>query len=849
MRKSSRYALCPMLTLGIFMFEGSAAAAESRPMPRPTVRLALNGQAPLPVIVPANASMRIRGIAGTLADYLGRISGARFVVETGDGQTGIAIGTSKAYPLLGLQAIWDGKDPTRREDYLLRSHAKGLQVIGATELAVEYAVWDLLYRLGHRQFFPGPTWEVVPRTADLAIAVHTREHPSFVSRDVGFGFGPWDGRGQPYAEWCIRNRMAAAGSDRPILESGHAYGQIMADLKDEFAKHPEYLALVNGKRQPAGGEAKFCIGNPDLRRLVARYATDSFARLPEACSITLEPSDGLGWCECERCRALGSVSDRVATLLNEAAAAIRAKYGSKKLISIYAYAEHAAPPHIKVDPQVVVNVATCMTLGNFTTDELIDGWRKQGAQIGIREYYGVYPWDRDLPGQPRMADRRLLKESIMRFYQKGARFLVAESSDDWGVTGLGYYLTARMLWDVREADRINALTDDFLDKAFGRARKPMAEFYRLIDAACRPRLSSDLLGRMYRTLDEARKLAGDLTVVARVNDLVLYARYVELYREYASAHGAQRQRAVESLFRFTYRMRRTGMVHSLAVWRGLPYYDQATFRLPPGVGYETTESKDPWKENKPIDQREIEDFLSKGVARHGINGFASVNYSKNLVPVRPLALPVVPTGAAGLYFRNSLNFYTWSDEKPVAVPLTVKAGLIYQMVGDARLSLFRDGEADAVTKIAVLPDQKEHAIRLLPRASGLHRIEFSDRSGGTILSWPAGTPWTIPTGQEEGAELQGRWTLYFYVPKRTKVVAGYADGLGDLLDSSGKKVCTFSGPADYFCVPVAPGQDGRLWKFADTMGQRVLLTVPPYLARDSRELLLPAEVIRADSSK
>jgi len=48
---------------------------------------------------------------------------------------------------------------------------------------------------------------------------------------------------------------------------------------------------------------------------------------------------------------------------------------------------------------------------------------------------------------------------------------------------------------------------------------------------------------------------------------------------------------------------------------------------------------------------------------------------------------------------------------------------------------------------------------------------------------------------------------------------------------------------------VAPGQAGRLWKFSNSLGPRLLLTVPPYLARDGRELLLPTEVVRADSKR
>jgi hypothetical protein len=731
---------------------------------------------------------------------------------------------------------------------LLHSHARGLQAIGATDLAAEYAVWDLLHRLGYRQFFPGKTWEVVPRTSDLAVAVDARVHPDYLARDIGFGFGPWGGRRQLYEEWSVRNRVYSP-ADRPLLESGHSYDAILAQMKDDFEKHPEYHAFVGGKRQAIPGEVKFCVSNRGLRKLVARYAAGHFTRHPDAMCVSLDPSDGLSWCECQACQELGSISDRVALLVNESAAAIRAEHGNKKLISIYAYAAHATPPHIAVDPMVVVNVATCMTLGNESTDEIIEGWQKQGAQIGIREYYGVYPWDRDLPGKPRMADLKLLKQTVPHFHKQGARFLVAESSDDWGVTGLGYYLTARMLWDVGEAGRVDELKDDFLERAFGPARQPMAEFYRLIDASSQPRLSSDLIGRLYTSLKNARTKTDDRAILARIDDLALYARYVELYFDYSSAPaGEARQQGFEALVRYCYRIRDTGMVHSLAVWRGLPYYD-GTVRLPEGTAYDVLEGKDPWKESKPFEPDELKDILAAGIARHRLATFAPMEFSENLVPATPLELPAVPRGDAGLYFRDRSVFYTWTMQPPAALAVTAQGGLIYQNVGDVKLTLLRARGADPADRITIAPDRQEHAVLLQPHFAGLHRVEVSDRTGGTTLTWPAESPWTIPTGPREATDLYGRWTLYFYVPKGTKVVAGYSDSVGELQDSSGQKVFTFADRPDYFSVPVAAGQDGRLWKFVSCLGKRILLTVPPYLARDSQELLLPAEVVEADKPR
>src|SRR5207244_1094178 len=120
-----------------------------------------------------------RAAAQTLAAYLGRIADAKFEVKEGEGAAGIFVGINAD----------DAKDPTNREDYVLQSHAQGLRLIGASDLAVEHAVWDLLGRLGYRQFFPNEHWEVVPHVRELSIAVDTREHPSYFSRRIWYGFG------------------------------------------------------------------------------------------------------------------------------------------------------------------------------------------------------------------------------------------------------------------------------------------------------------------------------------------------------------------------------------------------------------------------------------------------------------------------------------------------------------------------------------------------------------------------------------------------------------------------------------------------------------------------------------
>jgi hypothetical protein len=65
------------------------------------------------------------------------------------------------------------------------------------------------------------------------------------------------------------------------------------------------------------------------------------------------------------------------------------------------------------------------------------------------------------------------------------------------------------------------------------------------------------------------------------------------------------------------------------------------------------------------------------------------------------------------------------------------------------------------------------------------------------------------------------------------------------LDNAGKVAYTFPDAAAYFRVAVPGGHDGKLWRFHNSAGLRYLMTVPPYLARNERELLLPREVVEA----
>ena len=467
--------------------------------------------------------------------------------------------------------------------------------------------------------------------------------------------------------------------------------------------------------------------------------------------------------------------------------------------------------------------------------------------MGVYDYLSVVAWDWNLPRGAKGGNLAAIGSSLPKFYSQGARFYDAESGDCWGPCGLGYYVASKLMWNVEQAPQINAIVEDFLQRAFGSAKEPMREYYRLINMDQSRRPPADLLGRMYRALAEARNSTHDPQVHARLNDLLLYTRYAELYYGHAAGH-----RSVEEVARHAYRMRKTMMVHSYGLWARLVSQKAA---LTPGHE---------WKSEEPFTAAELDKFLSEGIANNQPvdPGFEGITFSENLVPAAPLQLGKVALGSWPAKPQDRQRYYLWVKPNEQEFKLKVRVNKVWVNRMPA-LSLYSRQEVKVEPVLTLenyKPDGQRRELSLVTPYEGLHWLETVDGGDNTYIQWPAGMPVTLESGIESTAvksHFRGVWSLYFYVPKGTKVVGGWASRIanwaprisGKLLDGSGNLQFDFyTAEEGWFNVAVPPGEDGKLWKFDNSQGQRLLMTVPPYLARNAEELLLPAEVVEADSN-
>jgi len=492
----------------------------------------------------------------------------------------------------------------------------------------------------------------------------------------------------------------------------------------------------------------------------------------------------------------------------------------------------------------VVSVATSFIRGGFTVEKLVEGWQAKGATIGIREYHDVFTWSHDLPRRARGGDLAYLAKTIPYFYEHGARFMNSENADSWGANGLGYWITPRLLWDTGLAAKIETLVEDFLDHAFPKAQAPMREFYQLLSLDKSTRPAEDVVARMYRSLQAAYRLTDDAKVRARLDDLVLYTRYVELHSQYELLKGAARQEKFEAIWRHASRMKDRHMLST-----------QNVCAVGPHRGFRDSTVKAPQEKvsSAPFNAQEIEAILRAGIEANQpvVLPFQAVEFSKNLVPATPLALPSVPPGKCSDQTRGLAKVYTWLPAAKQSIELQVTGGLIphYRDRGNVSFRFYAEQEAtqEAVAQDAsVPPDGKPRQVVLKSPYAGLHWLEWTDGSDLTQVVPPPSLPWTIRMTLEDKTSLQGRWSLYFYVPRGTKVIGGYAASRdGRVVNPQGKPAFNFNGlrAAGYFSVPVPAGQDGTLWKMEDVSGARVLLTVPSCFAKTAETLLLPKEVV------
>lgn len=477
--------------------------------------VAEDGKAKTVIVLGQDASAPERTAARELADYLKQATGARVSV-VGEGeqkQTAnlIYLGHTRFAAENGLDGEMLGE-----EQWFIRSVNGNLILTGGRPRGTLYAVYHFLEDVVGVRWW-NPWEEYVPRRSSIRTGtLNLSGEPAFRLRqlDVSGSYGGWfqsvSGREDLYAP---RNRINSRLNASPripeeyggTIVSGppdfcHAVGHYFDLFKrrGDLAKHPEWVALKDGRREIKKEFAytQFCLSNLELRRAVLEqlrtYIRDTRKQANPPRVFDFSENDVPGVCQCENCQVGvrkygGKDSGLWLDTVNYLADGIKDEYPDI-LISTFAYLTTEEAP-VGIVPRDNVVIVLCDTRSSYAQPIPRDGyfarclrdWSKITGKIRVWDYHTNFS-DPALPmpfEATFQADLQLFKKYHVTEYLSQFHHVIYEDMRD-----LRLWLLAKLIEDPYRDQ--NALIKDFTDGFYGPAGGYIREYLALLqDAAAK----------------------------------------------------------------------------------------------------------------------------------------------------------------------------------------------------------------------------------------------------------------------------------------------------------------------------------------------------------------------------
>ena len=435
---------------------------------------------------------------------------------------------------------------------------------------------------------------------------------------------------------------------------------------------------------------------------------------------------------------------------------------------------------------------------------------------------------------------KYIREMIPKLAAKGAQSFNCESGSNWGPHGRGYYIANKLMWNP-QAD-VDALLEDFYTRAFGPAAPVMQRYYERVDPGNRPLMSEQLLAWAFRDIDEAAKLAHERPdVLARIDHLKQYLHYVRLRRDYLQAPKEQKLPAALAMLTHVYRTRYSYMNHWQALLkRGVP--DMARALNQPAWNEPNTSK--PWAVKTFYTHEETEQRFREDLAHFQPQPVQEIHFSDDLIP-SGLTTPAPAASAQRLHYAARYALYSRAGE-PLELVIAPGQTAWYRNRPDARYTLTDRTGAQVV--VGQLPlDGADHLLALPVPAAGVYWLVVSDNGAGWAIKANPGMPVSLTLSLNYNPGHQGLMQrMYFYVPKGTKQIQYYWEGIPhDICGPDGKVVMKVTEGGKYILCNVPEGMDGQAWSFVHLrLGRLLFFTCPNYLAASPDALLVPREALK-----
>lgn len=439
--------------------------------------LVRDGASPYKIFVSENAAAPEKLAARELQSYLRQISGALLPVthdNTVDSPL-IYIGFQGAPESMtrGMAA-----DSFPNESYVLRSDGTHLLIAGGGSRGTLYGTIGYLSdHLGCRWY----TREVqkIPSSPSITLKkFEETQRPAFEYREAWYTEA-YDTR------WALYNRLnptihplpdSLGGSFRTYPFAHTFYNLVPAGKY--FAAHPEYFALVNGRRQKE--KAQLCLTHPGTRAVSVRTVFEWIAQHPGTDVFSVDQNDYMGYCECPSCKAVddreGGPGGSLIDFVNYVADTVAKVHPGVK-IQTFAYTYSEAPPkHLKPSPNVTIRLCRynyCSAHGIDECDhskpfrDRYESWKRITDRISVWDYFTDF--SQYLMPYPNFAS---VTRNVKWYAENGAVGLFAQGNrvpENGGgeFSELRAWVFSQLMWNPdRNGDE---LVREFVENVYGKA--------------------------------------------------------------------------------------------------------------------------------------------------------------------------------------------------------------------------------------------------------------------------------------------------------------------------------------------------------------------------------------------
>ena len=445
-------------------------------------------------------------------------------------------------------------DALGEEGCLIKTLDEDILITGKTSRGTLYGVYEFLERfLGFRAFtdeiekLDSLTELVIPETEITVI-------PDFEYRDAYFRRA-FEGR---FAAKCRYNSTLAdlsreKGENLKFFNCHHSADDLV-EPKLYFESHPEYFALVDGKRVTH----QLCLTNPEVQKIALNTVKRWIAENPHCRVFSVAQNDNEDYCRCENCRALdeaeGSPAATNISFVNGIAAEI-AKTNPDLLIHTFAYQyTRRVPKTIRPLPNVIVRLCNIESEWGDNIEALSE--RKPDSKAAeflnnIKDWSKIcdrlYIWDYAVNFSHYFIPFPNFYTSAenLKIYKKyGIKGMLQQGNFSYGgspaMDDLKIYMYGRLMKDT-SLDPAELITE-FTNAVYGKAGVFMKQYVdlwceasrgkyvRLYDHPTAEYITDELLAQTDELFEKALAAAGTEEIKARIEYEYLSIDYLKTVR-------------------------------------------------------------------------------------------------------------------------------------------------------------------------------------------------------------------------------------------------------------------------------------------------------------------------------